>query len=107
MRFKLFWKISLSTPPRPLPTFLRVMFFRTRVADFVLREFQAAWGVVPTSGGAGSQYDIWVSRVIADPTLQTTGGDELSARRHASIHDVVRHEQRHRTGHPRCCHPNV
>jgi hypothetical protein len=29
--------------------------------------------VVPTSGGASAQYDLWVSRVIADPTLQTTG----------------------------------
>ena len=59
-----------APPPTNIPT---SEFFRTRVADFVLREFQAAWGVVPTSGGAGSQYDLWVSRVIADPTLQTTG----------------------------------
>ena len=49
-------------------------FFRTSVADFVLREFQLAWGVVPTSGAAASQYDAWVARVINDPALLTNGG---------------------------------
>ena len=49
-------------------------FFRTSVADFVLREFQLAWGVVPTSGAAASQYDAWVARVIDDPANMTNGG---------------------------------
>jgi hypothetical protein len=49
-------------------------FFRTSVADFVLREFQLAWGVVPTSGAAASQYDAWVARVIDNPANMTAGG---------------------------------
>src|SRR5271163_3666484 len=48
-------------------------FFRTVVADFVLREFQLAWGVVPTSGAAASQYDAWVARIINDPAIMTNG----------------------------------
>jgi hypothetical protein len=43
--------------------------YRTSIADFVLREFQAAWDAVPTS----AQYDAWVARVIADPTLESGG----------------------------------
>src|SRR3984957_12200553 len=49
-------------------------FYRTTVADFVLREFQLAWGVVPTSGAATSQYDAWVARVINNPANMTAGG---------------------------------
>ena len=45
-------------------------FYRTSVAQFVLREFQAAWGTVPTS----TQYDAWVARVIANPASVETGG---------------------------------
>ena len=56
--------------PTPPPTNIATgVFYRTSVADFVLREFQAAWGVVPTTG-AGSQYDNWVARIIADPTVE-------------------------------------
>jgi uncharacterized repeat protein (TIGR03803 family) len=55
--------------PTPPPTNIATdTFYRTSVADFVLREFQAAWGVVPTTG-AGSQYDNWVARIIADSTV--------------------------------------
>ena len=39
---------------------------RASAADFVLREFQAAWGVVPTA----TQYEAWVARIIADPGLE-------------------------------------
>ena len=61
-----------SAPP---PTnIVQDTFYRTEVADFVLREFQLAWGVVPTSGSATSQYDAWVARVIANPSLMTNGG---------------------------------
>jgi hypothetical protein len=60
--------------PAPPPTNVSTdLFYRTSVADFVLTEFQLAWGVVPTSG-ASSQYDAWVARVIADPTSVWTGG---------------------------------
>jgi hypothetical protein len=45
------------------------IFFRTSVAQFVLREFQAAWGAVPTTG-ASSQFDSWVARLVVDPSLQ-------------------------------------
>ena len=48
------------------------------VADFVLREFQAAWGVVPTTG-AGSQFDNWVARIIADPSLESGGMSQALA----------------------------
>ena len=51
------------------------VFYRTSVADFVLREFQAAWGVFPTTG-AGSQYDNWVARIIANPSLENGGMSE-------------------------------
>ena len=61
-----------SAPP---PTnIVQDTFYRTTVADFVLREFQLAWGVVPTSGSAASQYDAWVARVIANPSLMSNGG---------------------------------
>jgi hypothetical protein len=46
---------------------------RASVAQFVLREFQAAWGVVPSTG-VGSQYDNWVARIIADPFTLWDGG---------------------------------
>jgi hypothetical protein len=36
-------------PPTNIPTDI---FYRTSVAQFVLREFQAAWGAVPTTGEA-------------------------------------------------------
>jgi hypothetical protein len=45
-------------------------FYRTSVAQFVLREFQAAWGTVPTS----TQFDAWEARVIANPASVETGG---------------------------------
>jgi hypothetical protein len=45
-------------------------FYRTSVAQFVLREFQAAWGVVPNT----TQFDAWVARVIANPASVETGG---------------------------------
>ena len=54
------------------------VFYRTSVADFVLREFQAAWSVFPTTG-AGSQYDNWVARIIADPSLENGGMGEALA----------------------------
>jgi plastocyanin len=61
-----------SSPP---PTnSVQDTFYRTSVADFVLREFQLAWGVVPTSGSATSQYDAWVARVIDNPSNMTAGG---------------------------------
>ena len=61
-----------SSPP---PTnSVQDTFYRTSVADFVLREFQLAWGVVPTSGSATSQYDAWIARVIDNPSNMTAGG---------------------------------
>ncbi len=60
-----------SAPP---PTnVVQDTFYRTEVADFVLREFQLAWGTVPTSGSATSQYDAWVARIIANPSIMTNG----------------------------------
>jgi hypothetical protein len=62
-------------PGTPPPTNLVTdTFYRTTVADFVLREFQLAWGMVPTSGAATSQYDAWVARVIDNPANMTAGG---------------------------------
>ena len=61
--------INNSPPPTNIPTDL---FYRTSVAQFVLREFQAAWGAVPTTG-AGSQFDNWVARIIANPGLENGG----------------------------------
>ncbi len=49
--------------------------YRKSVSDFVLREFQAAWGVVPN----GTQYDAWVARVIADPSLENGGMSQALA----------------------------
>ena len=60
-------------PNAPPPHIISDLFFRTTVADFVLREFQLAWGVVPTSGSATSQYDAWVARVIDNPANMTGG----------------------------------
>ena len=54
------------------------LFYRTTVAGFVLREFQAAWGVVPTTG-AGSVYDNWVARCLADPTNISAGMSQALA----------------------------
>ena len=62
---------NASPPPTNI---VQDTFYRTEVADFVLREFQLAWGVVPTSGSATSQYDAWVARVIANPSLMSNGG---------------------------------
>ena len=62
---------NASPPPTNV---VQDTFYRTEVADFVLREFQLAWGVVPTSGSATSQYDAWVARVIANPSLMSNGG---------------------------------
>jgi hypothetical protein len=57
--------------PTPPPTNIATdLFYRTSVAQFVLREFQGAWGVVPTTG-AGSQYDNWVNRIILNSSLTT------------------------------------
>ena len=67
--------VNPSPPPTNVPT---SMFGRTTVADFVLREFQAAWGVVPTSG-AGSEYNNWVAAVLANPSLTLGGMSELLA----------------------------
>ena len=64
-----------SPPPTNFPT---SMFGRTTVADFVLREFQAAWGVVPTSG-AGSEYSNWEAAVLANPSLTLGGMSESLA----------------------------
>jgi hypothetical protein len=50
-------------------------FYRTSVAQFVLRDFQAAWGVVPTS----TQFDAWVARVIATPSLESGGMSQALA----------------------------
>jgi hypothetical protein len=64
-----------STPPTATPAQVQAqlenpaLFYRTSVADFVVREFQAAWGMVPTS----TQYDNWVARIIADPALENGG----------------------------------
>ena len=49
--------------------------YRKSVADFVLREFQAAWGAVPNA----TQYDVWVARVIADPSLENGGMSQALA----------------------------
>jgi hypothetical protein len=49
--------------------------YRKSVADFVLREFQAAWGVVPNA----TQYGAWVARVIADPSLENGGMSQALA----------------------------
>jgi hypothetical protein len=49
--------------------------YRTSVADFVLREFQAAWGAVPSA----TQYDAWVARVISDPSLENGGMSQALA----------------------------
>ena len=49
--------------------------YRTSVADFVLREFQAAWGVVPNA----TQYGAWVARVVADPSLENGGMSQALA----------------------------
>jgi hypothetical protein len=54
------------------------VYYRASVADFVLHEFQAAWGVFPTTG-AGSQYDNWVARIIANPSLENGGMSEALA----------------------------
>jgi hypothetical protein len=54
------------------------VYYRTSVADFVLREFQAAWGVFPATGG-GSQYDNWVARIVANPSLENGGMSEALA----------------------------
>lgn len=65
---------NFVAPPTPPPFTPTDLFYRTSVAQFVLREFQAAWGVVPSTG-AGSQYNNWVARIIADPfTLESSGG---------------------------------
>jgi hypothetical protein len=66
-------------PGTPPPTNLVTdTFYRTTVADFVLREFQLAWGMVPTSGPATSQYDAWVARVIDNPANMTAGGMSMA-----------------------------
>ena len=60
-------------PVNPLPPPANIatdVFYRTSVAQFVLAEFQAAWGAVPNT----TQYDAWVARVIADPAAVETGG---------------------------------
>jgi hypothetical protein len=60
-------------PFNPLPPPSNIAtetFYRTSVAQFVLAEFQAAWGAVPNT----TQYDAWVQRVIADPSSVETGG---------------------------------
>ena len=51
------------------------MFYRTSVADFVFRELQAAWNLIPN----GVQYEAWVARVIADPTLESGGVSQALA----------------------------
>jgi hypothetical protein len=51
------------------------VFYRTSVADFVLQEFQAAWDMVPNA----TQYEAWVARVIADPTLESGGMSQALA----------------------------
>ena len=63
--------INAAPPPANI---VQDTFYRTEVADFVLREFQLAWGVVPTSGSATSEYDAWVARIIANPSLMSNGG---------------------------------
>jgi hypothetical protein len=63
--------VNANPPPANVIT---DTFFRTTVADFVLREFQLAWGVVPTSGAATSQYDAWVARVLDNPANMSGGG---------------------------------
>jgi hypothetical protein len=64
---------NFAAPPVPPPFNPTDLFYRTSVAQFVLREFQAAWGVVPSTG-AGSQYDNWVARIIANPFTLWSGG---------------------------------
>jgi hypothetical protein len=49
--------------------------YRKSVADFVLREFEAAWGVVPNA----TQSEAWVARVIADPSLENGGMSQALA----------------------------
>jgi hypothetical protein len=47
----------------------------TSAADFVLREFQAAWAVFPTE----TQYENWVARIIANPLLENGGMSQALA----------------------------
>ena len=69
---------NFAAPPPPPPLISTDLFFRTSVAQFVLREFQAAWNMVPTSGSTASQFDAWVARVIADPNNENGGGMSLA-----------------------------
>ena len=69
---------NFAAPPEPPPFDPTGLFYRTSVAQFVLREFQAAWGVVPSTG-AGSQYDHWVARIIANPSLEGGGMSQALA----------------------------
>jgi hypothetical protein len=63
-----------NTNPPPTNV-ITATFYRTTVADFVIREFQAAWGVVPNS----TQYEAWVARVIANPSLEHGGMSQALA----------------------------
>jgi hypothetical protein len=63
---------NVNPPPTNVIT---ATFYRTTVADFVIREFQAAWGVVPDS----TQYEAWVARVIANPSLEHGGMSQALA----------------------------
>jgi hypothetical protein len=69
---------NFAAPPPPPPFVSTDLFYRTSVAQFVLREFQAAWGMVPTSGSTTSQFDAWVGRVIADPNNENLGGMSMA-----------------------------
>jgi hypothetical protein len=69
---------NFVAPPIPPPFTDTSLFYRTSVAQFVLREFQAAWGTVPSTG-PGSQFDNWVARIIANPSLEGGGMSQTLA----------------------------
>ena len=70
------YPFNLAPPSTNIPTNIPTSpYYHASVADFVLREFQAAWGVVPTS----TEYDAWVARIMADPTLENGGMSQALA----------------------------
>jgi hypothetical protein len=61
---------NLENFPNSVPT---PLFYRTTVAQFVLREFQAAWGVVPTD----AQYMAWMERCLTN-SANISGGMSMA-----------------------------
>ena len=71
------YPVNLTPPPTNIATDI---FYRTTVADFVLREFQ---GRVGRGSRPRREYAAWVARIIADPCVGEWR-HEPSARRHDS-----------------------